>query len=59
MFTDIMVGKIFIRLGCGIGQNGILNLNYEIIEKKKDPIRPKPINEASIQYTEKSYNEKK
>jgi hypothetical protein len=28
MFTDIMAG-------CGIGQNGILNLNYEISDIRK------------------------
>lgn len=33
MFTDVMIG-IFLNnrnLGSGIGQNGILNLHYEIL----------------------------
>lgn len=37
MFTDVMIGKVYaIKIGSGIGQNGILNLHYEILEKKKD-----------------------
>lgn len=38
MFTDVMIGSYLfsIKLGSGIGQNGILNLHYEILEKKKD-----------------------
>lgn len=40
MFTDVMVGIFFITAGCGIGQNGILNLHYDIMEKKKDAIKP-------------------
>ena len=32
MFTDIMVGS-------GIGQNGILNLQYDIVQKKVEGLR--------------------
>lgn len=28
----------FYCVGSGIGQNGILNLHYEILEKKKDAV---------------------
>lgn len=32
MFTDVMIGKVYaIKIGSGIGQNGILNLHYEIL----------------------------
>jgi hypothetical protein len=48
----------FLILGCGIGQNGILNLHYEILEKKKDPNRQSLV-EGSAQYIEKPYSEKK
>lgn len=54
-----MVGNLFLILGCGIGQNGILNLHYEILEKKKDPNRPQSLVEGSAQYIEKQYSEKK
>ena len=50
MFTDVMVG-------CGVGQNGVLNLNYDIIEVKKVKAGyPTVVPDIKIDYIPPSFN---